>query len=222
MKDYSLNFDDSKKFILSYYIEDGKIVAKLASGEFYTIPYSEKNEAIIISKMEQQARYAKTKPIMALDRILAIMQPSVLPLAIVNFIHHGGWYYGILVAIIAGGAIYYPAKVIMNIIRKREIEKLNYFLDHKKELNENIEKSENMKLSVSKKAIKEIEFQKSENKEPININNIDNYSLNDLKTLKSNIERISAFGFIEEEPVIENITEEKGPVLIKTFDNKRK
>ena len=31
MKDYSLNYDDSKKFILSYKIENGKIVAKLTN-----------------------------------------------------------------------------------------------------------------------------------------------------------------------------------------------
>ena len=33
MKDYSLNYDDSKKFILSYKIENGKIVEKLESLE---------------------------------------------------------------------------------------------------------------------------------------------------------------------------------------------
>lgn len=52
MKNYSLNYDDSKKFILSYKIEIGKIVAKLASGKSYTVPYSEENENKIISRME--------------------------------------------------------------------------------------------------------------------------------------------------------------------------
>ena len=53
MKDYSLNYDDSKKFILSYKIENGKIVAKLASGESCTVPYSEENENKIIFRMEE-------------------------------------------------------------------------------------------------------------------------------------------------------------------------
>lgn len=222
MKDYSLNFDDSKKFILSYKMENGKIVAKLASGELYTVPYSEENENKIISRMEEQARYAQPKPLQTLDKIFTISQPLLLPIAIMTFVNNGGWFNGIILAIVAGGAIYYPAKAIINAVKKRDIKKLNYFLDHKEELNENIEKSENIKLGVSKKAIKQIELQKSENKQPFNINNIDNYSLSDLKTLRENIERISTFGFNEEEPILEDTTEEKGPLLKKTLDSKRK
>ena len=222
MKDYSLNYDDSKKFILSYKIENGKIVAKLASGELYTVPYSEENENKIISRMEKQARYAQPKPLKTPDKILAISQPLVLPIAIMNFVNNGGWFCGIMLAIIVEGAIYYPAKAIINAIKKRDIKKLNYFLDNKEELNESIEKSENMKLGVSKKAVKEIELQRSENKQPFNINNIDNYSLSDLKALRENIERISTFGFNEEEPILEDTIEEKGPVLKKTLDSKKK
>ena len=69
-----------------------------------------------------------------------------------------------------------------------------------------------MLLNVSKKTVKQIDFQNSTGKLPFNINNIDNYSLSDLKTLKENIERISAFGFNEDE----NVLEKRGPVLKKT------
>ena len=134
MKDYSLNYDDSKKFILSYKIENGKIVAKLASGESCTVPYSEENENKIISRMEEQARYAQPKPLRMLDKILTISQPLMLPIAIMNFVNNGGWFYGMFLAIIVEGAIYYPAKTIINAIKKRDIKKLNYFLDHKEEL----------------------------------------------------------------------------------------
>ena len=216
MKDYSLNYNYYKKFILSYKIENGKIVAKLASGELYIVPYSEENENKIISRMEEQARNAQPKPLKSSDKILAISHPLLLPIAIMNLINNDGWFYCMILAIIAGGAIYYPAKAITNAIKKRDIKKLNYFLDNKKKLNESIEKSENMILSVSKKAVKEIELQRSKNKQPFNINNIDKYSLSDLKALKENIERISTFGFNEEEPISEDTKEEKGPVLKKT------
>ena len=171
--------------------------------------------------MEKQARYAEPKPLNTPDKILAISQPLVLPIAIMNFINNGGWFYGIMLAIIVEGAIYYPAKAIINAIKKRDIKKLNYFLDNKEELNKSIEKSENMKLGISKKAVKEIELQRSKNKQPFNINNIDNYSLSDLKALRENIERISTFGFNEEEPILEDTIEEKGPVLKKTLDSKK-
>ena len=172
--------------------------------------------------MEEQARYAQPKPLQMVDKILTISQPLMLPISIMNFVNNGGWFYGMLLAIIVESAIYYPAKTIINAIKKRDIKKLNYFLDHKEELNENIEKSENIKLGVSKKAIKQIELQKSKNKQPFNINNIDNYSLSDLKALRENIERISTFGFNEEETILEDTIEEKGPVLKITLDNKRK
>ena len=55
-----------------------------------------------------------------------------------------------------------------------------------------------------------------------NINNIDNYSLSDLKALRENIKRISTFGFNEEETILEDTIEKKGPVLKMTLDNKRK
>lgn len=222
MKDYSLNIDDAKKFILSYKIENGKIIAKLASGESYVIPYSEENETTIISRMENQARQAEPKTLKQNEKIFAISQPLVLPIAIINFVQNFEWFYGLLLGIIAETAIHYPAKAIINAIKKRDIKKLNYFLDNKKELNESIEKSENMKLGISKKAIKEIESQKNKNKQPFNINNIDNYSLRDLKKLKYNIERVSSFGFNEEEKVLEDTMEEKAPVLKKTLINKKK
>ena len=64
-------------------------------------------------------------------------------------------------------------------------------------------------MGVSKKAIKQIELQKSKNKQPFNINNIDNYSLSDLKALRENIKRISTFGFNEEETILEDTIEKK-------------
>ena len=221
MKNYSLNSDEAKKFILSYKIDNGKIIAKLASGELYIIPYSEKNEKTVISIMEKQARQAKPKSLNATDETIAVAMPSLLFLFIGVFVSNGGWFYSIPIAFTTVGTIYYLAKPIKNAIKKRDIKKLNYFLDHKEELNENVEKSRNMKLGISKRVFKEIEVQKSENKQPFTINNIDNYSLKDLKILKENIERISSFGFDEEEYALEDTMKEKGTVLKKTLGDKK-
>ncbi len=68
-----------------------------------------------------------------------------------------------------------------------------------------------MLLNVRKKTVEQINIQNTIKKPPLNINNIDNYSLSDLKTLKENLERISSFGFNEDEKI-----KEKGPVLKKT------
>lgn len=218
MKDYSKNYDESKIYIKSYKILNDKIIVELASYESYIIPYSKENEQKIISKMEEQARNAEIKKPSALDLSLMIIQPLNLPLAIINFIKYGGWDYGIILGIIAATAIWYPTKVITLAKRTRDIKKLNYFLDHKKELNEGFGKSENIKLGLSQKTIKQIEVQKSNNKEPFNINNIDNYSLSDLKIIKENIERMTQFGFNE----TPEVTKEQPLILKRTLDNKRK
>lgn len=224
MKDHSLDFNDSKKFILSYKIENGKIVAKLASGEVYTVPYTEENENIIISKMEEQVRCAQPKPLWVWEthKFLAISNSLNLPVAISHFVNYGGWLWGTILAFVTVEAIKHSAIVITNVIKNRNIKKLKDFLDHKEELNKSVEKSENMELGISKNDVKQIDLQESENKEPFNINNMNNYSLSDLKILEKNIERISSFGFNDEETESEDVVEEKGPVKKRTLENKRK
>lgn len=74
MKDYLLNCDDSRRNILSYKIKNGEIVAKLASGELYIIPYSDENENTIISKMEEQVRKAQIMPIKKAEKKFSIMK----------------------------------------------------------------------------------------------------------------------------------------------------
>lgn len=104
------------------------------------------------------------KPLSTMDKILSISQPLVLPIAIANFIVNGGWFYGIVLAIIAGGAILYPAKRIINAIKRRNIHKLNCFLDYQQELNENVGNNENMLLNGSRKTISQIKVQQDEEK----------------------------------------------------------
>lgn len=208
MKDYS-TLDNYKEFILSYKIVDNKIIIKLASEDDYIIPYTKENENKIIHKMETQVMNIKLNPISSLDKLVAFFCPLVLPFAIANFINYGGWLYAIILFLIATDAIYYPIKWINYNRKRKDYEKLKIFLDNKKELNDSIENNNNMLLGLSSKVKKEIEIQQSNNKEPININNIDNYSLDDLKKLKENLLRIKSFNFDE------NIKEEKTYVLRK-------
>lgn len=218
MKDYSLDYLDSTHFILSYKIKNKKIIIKLASGKPHVISYSKENENIIINRMEEQAKYAFVKPISLYDYTLAIIFPLVLlPKTTLNFIEIGGWWSGLAFSCAVIGSICYPAKVINYLLRKKEVKKLKYFLAHKDELNKDIEKSENVKVGLSNKAVKEIE-KRVENKPTVNINNLDNYSLKDLKQIRENIERISYFGFDESK----TICEEKGPVLKMTLKDNEK
>ena len=213
MKDYSLNRKDSESFILSYKIEDGNIVAKTASGELITVPYSVENENQILSKMEQQAKMAKLEPLTLGDKILTVSQPLVFPIAIFNFIYYGGLYYAILLLTVGFTAIFFPAQTISYLLKKKELGKIRYFLSNKNELNECIEKCENKELGLSQEAVQQIEIQKKEKKSPITINNLDNYSLADLKRLKENIEKITS------PKCTDYISEEKDPVFEKKINS---
>ena len=72
---------------------------------------------------------------------------------------------------------------------------------------------------MSRSTVKEIEKQKKENREPFNINNIDKYSLADLRVLRDNIRRTAYFG-LEEVP--QSVACEKNPTLARTKNNVQK
>ena len=221
MKDHSVNSAEQKKYILSYKVEAEKIVAKLASGEFYTIPYSEENEQAIILRMEKQARSAEITPISFSDKFFCFALSLALPILVLLLIVYGGWVCFTLFSLTVICELYYSKELISNIIKKMDIAKLNYFLDNQQKLNDNIGKNENVLLNVRKKAINQIKSEQSKGKRIFNINNIDNYSLKDLKTLKENIERIASFGF-KEEDMSKDFSEDSGPVLKKTLDSMKK
>ena len=193
MKDYSKNHDDAKRYILSYKVDGENIIVNMATGKTYTIANDKKLEKMIISKMEDQAKSASVKPVKKIHKILAISQPLVLPFAIINYINSGSIFLLIIAIIIAEGAIEYPLRVIINKIKNHDVKKLEYFLDHQRELNESIKKNDFVKIGVSKKAMDQMEIEKKNKNNPVNINNIDSFSLSDLKTLKSNIEIVNAF-----------------------------
>lgn len=220
MKDYSLDLDDSKRFILSYKVENGKIITKLASGELLSVQYSKKKENRIITRMENQAKSAQLEPMRMSEKILTIFHSIVLPIAIVNFVSNAWWLNGLILFVVAENAIFHQIKAINHAIKRRDLKKLNYFLEHKEEINQTIELSESKRPGVSKKTGKQVDLQKSENKQPLNINNIDNYSLRDLKMLREGIERLSLHGFNEEVPKLEYPTEESGRALKRIIDNR--
>ena len=54
MKDYTLNKEDERTFILNYEVKDNKIIVKFASGKKYEVPYTEEDEKIILTLMKEQ------------------------------------------------------------------------------------------------------------------------------------------------------------------------
>lgn len=159
MKDYSTG-SESKRFILSYKVEDNKIIAKLACGELYTIPYSQENENKIISLMEKQADSAYVTLLTTLTKTLIVTSPLLLTLDISNFVNYGGWYWGTMLFTGVVSVILLDGIIGINqLIMKRDEKKLKEFLNCKESLNKSLDialNNRNITLGVSKKAIKEI------------------------------------------------------------------
>jgi len=209
MKDYSMNSSEARKYILSYEIKKDKLIANLANGEIYSVPYTKENEQRIIEIMENQAKKAKVKPLKKRDNILLALEALVLPFSIIGYISNSEWYVGIAIGLIGSTALYYTGKIVSNKIKKKDIKKLTYFLENKEELNEEIKKSENITLGISKKAKNQINIERNKQNKPFNINNIDSYSLNDLKTIRDNFERTTYFNLEEPQPEIRHVLTRK-------------
>lgn len=65
MRDYSLNLEDSKTFVLNYTIKENQIIVNLAKGENFIIPYTPENEKKLLEIMKTQVlmsdRFMKTQ-----------------------------------------------------------------------------------------------------------------------------------------------------------------
>ena len=53
MRDYSLNLEDSKTFVLNYTIKGNQIIVNLAKGENFIIPYTQENQKKLLEIMRK-------------------------------------------------------------------------------------------------------------------------------------------------------------------------
>ena len=184
MKNYAENYYESKNYILSYKLKDDQIIIKYANREKKIVPYTKEEEKRILSKMEEQAMNARIKDVPTFNKLLAISQPLALPIAISNFAEERNVFFAITLLIVAAGAIGYPIQVINHLIKTKDIEKMAYFINNKKILNRTFEEEDN-NINIVLRTSNEIS-------NDITINNIDKYSLKDLKKIKKSIEEKTA------------------------------
>lgn len=189
MKYYSINGKDRSSYILSYKIIDGKIITKYANGDCCSITYNKKNEDMILSKMEEQARKAEIMPLSDDEKRLPL-SPWILILTVFNFINFGGLLYLIVMILSFGCTIAFIINHIIYNSRKNDIKRLKFFLNNKDMLNDSIKNNDDVLMNTSKKMVKEIKLRKCQEKETFNINNIDKYSLKDLIILRDNIQSV--------------------------------
>lgn len=208
MKDYSMNLEERKDFILGYDItNDGRIKINFAKGKSWYVPYNEENEKIILNKMKKQLDNAAETEKKIIDKlttnallsgiffastiIFVTLDASVLDLSpyIVSSISSLPIAATLLTGFFAG----------KNKVKLDDLRKNLRFIEMEKKVNDNVRSEKNVLINVSnktKKVIKDL----PEDKPVFNVNNFNYVPFNDLRQIIENVDRNERFRFVYDEP----------------------
>ena len=201
MKDYSLNLEERKDFVLGYDVtDDGMIVVNYAKGKPWIIPYNKENEQILLVKMEEQlgnsssyekkltSKFVKN---VTLGGILFVL--GFIP-AVRVFMGETTQYLNYVSYALIGSSIIPTFNAIKNRIKLNDLKKNIMFLNMKEKLNDSIRSDQNTLVNVSNKTKAVItEFPKD--RELFNVNSFNYVPFRDLEQIIENDERNQQFGF---------------------------
>ena len=202
MRDYSLDYESSKTFILNYNIENNQIIVNLASGEKYIIPFSVDNEKRLLERMKNQVKdssdyeYKQEKRfssawkwaiwsgiMLVFNSIILATGISALP--VVN-------------GICAGWFVFDSSLRIYSMVdskrKLKDIRKNRTFINNENTLSDNTKINQNVLSNVSTKT-QELVTSTPEQKPIFTLNSIDKIGYEDLKKILENIQREEEFGF---------------------------
>lgn len=215
MKDYTLNSEEQKTFILNYSIIRNNIVMWLANGEKCVIPYSEKSELEVLERMERQVYQATEKE----NQLQLKIRIGKLLIGLLLF-GVGGIYFFASSLVVGKVLLFLSILSEICLLKKNkdykeiiaDIEASRYFLAHKKELEIGIKNIHPDLLNLDSKIANDNVWNEEEIENQININTIDGYSLEDLQKIRDNLETVMAF---QQKGISISIEEESEKVLSK-------
>lgn len=189
MKDYSLNDEERKNFVLNYTKEEETITANFADGSSYTVPNTENNENKIEGKMIEQVVSSKGKEKKLVNsntaNILLICVVTIASIVGVLSIKNIPTIKAIAFAIGAATTLNMPMliKLAKNNSILKDIQKNRYFVNNQEAINRGITNTNVLANSNTKEEV-------------ITINDIDySYSYDELKQIVENTERQEQFDF---------------------------
>lgn len=189
MKDYSLNDEERKSFVLNYSKEEETITANFADGSSYTVPNTENNENKIEGKMIEQVVSSKGKEKKLVNsntaNILLICVVTIASIVGVLSIKNISTIKAIAFAIGAATTLNMPMliKLAKNNSILKDIQKNRYFVNNQEVINRGITNTNVLANSNTKEEV-------------ITINDIDySYSYDELKQIVENTERQEQFDF---------------------------
>lgn len=194
MKDYSLNEEERKNFVLNYDVTEEELTANMASGNSFTIPNTEANVSKLEEKMIDQVINSKEKReklelsniwnkvgiigILIISTTLMIgTKETSLTLSFIKELTKG-----IGIGVVC--SIPVMIKIAKNNKILKDIQKNRYFVKNSETINRGITNTNVLANSLVK-----------ENKE-VTINDMDyGYSYNELKQIVTNTELQETFSF---------------------------
>lgn len=189
MKDYSLNDEERKSFVLNYTKEEETITANFADGSSYTVPNTENNENKIEGKMIEQVVSSKGKEKKLVNsntaNILLICVVTIASIVGVLSIKNIPTIKAIAFAIGAATTLNMPMliKLAKNNSILKDIQKNRYFVNNQEVINRGITNTNVLANSNTKEEV-------------ITINDIDyRYNYDELKQIVENTERQEQFNF---------------------------
>lgn len=190
MKDYSLNEEERKFFILNYDKDDEVITVNYANGTNLDIPNTENNENILESRMIEQVAKSKEKrdSVLVSRGITIFAMLSIALLSVVSSIKFLNMSVikeiciGLGIAAVVNIPMFARYTRINNLLK--DIQKNRFFVKNQEVINRGIT---NTNVLVNSNV---------QGKEIITINDIDkDYSYNELKRIVENTEVQDKFGF---------------------------
>lgn len=221
MKNYTLNSEDAKSFILNYEIENNKIIIKFANNENYIIPYTEKNEKKILNRMKNQFLCLNKDYKLKLNnrfesRKVKIFGWGLLALIII-ILYNGKGYTNLSITSIIADLTCMTYNIYKTIHLKnllKDLEKNKILLDNQEKLNKMIKENKNVLTNTNEK-IKNMVNSTPEDKPVFTLNSIEIVRLGELKSILETIRKEEQFNF---DDTSINETNDEPLTLKKTMD----
>lgn len=210
MKDYSMSEEDKKFFVCRFkFDKKGNIIVSFPKFIKNIIPKNEKNEQILINKMEEQVRGSedfmkKTKHTIRQARFSIIILSIVFGIFFNGAVRLGAnevikrLIMKSLIIVTGGFNVMSFIRYLNSKILLKDLRKNRRFLAIKDTLNNNVRTNSNMIVNTSDKT-KRVISQVPEDKEVFNINSFNDVPYRDLMQIMDNIERYKKFKFDYEE-----------------------
>lgn len=219
MKDYSMDLEDSKTFILNYKIKEDKIIIKFANRKKLIVPYSLENEQKILEKMRNQVLQSdeikqnqSNKFLTFFNGLIIDFVMTVLFIGAVSGLARLGVYISTFVYAMGDIPLFLAINNFCKVLRVKgtinDLNKNRKFVDNEEKINDHLASNPDILLNATKTT--RLVCSTEEKTPALTINTVDKMSNRDLAQLLEAIDIQEQFEFDGFNPET-SVSEESGP-----------